>query len=96
MVRFYFKRFRRIVPAMFVMVVVTTIYSYLFFENSLYKLTIETLPFALFQISNLKFLDGMSYFAPASHLNPLLHTWSLGVRNNSISIPFLFCIHQIE
>ena len=94
-VRFYFKRFRRIVPAMFVMVVVTTIYSYLFFENSLYKLTIETLPFALFQISNLKFLDGMSYFAPASHLNPLLHTWSLGVEEQFYFLfPFLFCIHQ--
>lgn len=94
-VRFYFKRFRRIVPAMFLMVVVTTIYSYLFFENSLYKLTSETLPFALFQISNLKFLDGMSYFAPASHLNPLLHTWSLGVEEQFyLLFPFLFCISQ--
>lgn len=94
-IRFYFKRFRRIVPAMFLMVVVTTMYSYLFFENSLYKLTSETLPFALFQVSNLKFLDGMSYFAPASHLNPLLHTWSLGVEEQFyLLFPFLFCIGQ--
>ena len=92
-VRFYFKRFRRIVPAMLLMVVVTTIYSYLFYENSLYKLTGETLPFALFQISNLKFLDGMSYFATASHLNPLLHTWSLGVEEQFyLLFPFLFCL----
>lgn len=92
-VRFYFKRFRRIVPAMLLMVVVTTIYSYLFYENSLYKLTSETLPFALFQISNLKFLDGMSYFATASHLNPLLHTWSLGVEEQFyLLFPFLFCL----
>ena len=78
---------------MLLMVVVTTIYSYLFYENSLYKLTSETLPFALFQISNLKFLDGMSYFATASHLNPLLHTWSLGVEEQFyLLFPFLFCL----
>lgn len=94
-VRFYFKRFRRIVPAMLLMVVFTSIYSYIFFQDSLYKLTSETLPFALFQISNLKFLDGMSYFAPASHLNPLLHTWSLGVEEQFyLLFPFLFCLHH--
>lgn len=91
--RFYFKRFRRIVPALVLMAVFTTICSYVFFHNSLYRLTSETIPYALLQISNLKFLDGMSYFAPASNLNPLLHTWSLGVEEQFyLFFPFIFCL----
>jgi peptidoglycan/LPS O-acetylase OafA/YrhL len=78
--RFYERRFRRIVPALLVMMAVTAILAHLYLFQT------ETVGFAqtelgaLFSVSNVVLLHQGGYFDVSAKLKPLLHTWSLGVE----------------
>jgi peptidoglycan/LPS O-acetylase OafA/YrhL len=80
LLRFYERRARRILPALFFVLLLSYVFARLLltplafadFRNSLFA----TLGFA----SNIYFWLHSSYFEPASELKPLLHTWSLGVE----------------
>ncbi len=78
--RFYERRFRRIVPAVLVMMAGTAILAHL------YLFPTETVGFAqtqlgaLFSVSNVVLLHQGGYFDVSAKLKPLLHTWSLGVE----------------
>ncbi|WP_313332534.1 acyltransferase family protein [Comamonas sp.] len=80
LLRFYERRARRILPALFFVLLLSygfarlllTPLAFADFRNSLFA----TLGFA----SNIYFWLHSSYFEPASELKPLLHTWSLGVE----------------
>lgn len=79
---FYQRRFKRLYPALFFLVVTTSICSVFVFSpfGQLQRIG-QTAIAALFGFGNIAVskLTG-SYFDSASDLNPLLHVWSLGVE----------------
>jgi len=77
---FYTKRVYRLFPALFVMVLVSSIAAYFILlpnENELY---LKSLFSTLFYISNFYFYTEANYFNDAMEFYPLLHTWSLSVE----------------
>ena len=76
---FYARRIKRLLPAMIVCVVVTSVLVCLF--DPAPGVSLQTGLTALFGASNL-YLYSLStdYFAPSTELNTFTHTWSLGVE----------------
>lgn len=78
--KFYARRFRRILPALIVVVAVTTLLAYFIlppFELKRYAVTAVA---ALIGISNFAFYQFVDYFSPTADKQLLLMTWSLGVE----------------
>jgi peptidoglycan/LPS O-acetylase OafA/YrhL len=76
---FYSRRVKRLMPALWVMILLGTILISLF--NRAPGFSLQTGLTALFGVSNLYlFYQSTDYFAPASELNIFTHTWSLGVE----------------
>ncbi|MDP1872157.1 MAG: acyltransferase family protein [Gallionella sp.] len=81
--RFYQRRIRRIFPALFAMMTVVMIAGYFLLLPSDYAATLRAVLGTLFFSSNVVFWRDMAagYFVATDfRLNPLLHTWSLGVE----------------
>jgi len=77
---FYERRARRILPALFLVLLVTAIVGALvMLPYELATLGRGIVAVLLF-VSNVLFWRESGYFAAASELNPLLHTWSLAVE----------------
>ncbi len=80
-VHFYERRVRRIFPALFAMLLVSSLVGFAYLlpqELSAFSLSVETT--ALFS-SNMEFWrEGEGYFGLRSEVKPLLHTWSLAVE----------------
>ena len=77
---FYVRRFRRIVPALAVVLLATTIAMALTaFPKELVHYG-KSLASATLSVSNFYFWSNSNYFDSASESNPLLHTWSLAVE----------------
>lgn len=77
---FYERRIRRILPALSVVLLASTVGSFFILPFLLFKefgLSLITVP--LFS-SNILFWKTSGYFNTQAHVNPLLHTWSLGVE----------------
>lgn len=77
---FYTSRFKRIAPAYFVMLMAVALVAAVFFLPSDFEAFSEGLEQAALFFSNGYFAHFGDYFAPASHEQPLLHTWSLAVE----------------
>ncbi|MBM5815569.1 MAG: hypothetical protein FJ083_02960 [Cyanobacteria bacterium K_Offshore_surface_m2_239] len=80
---FYTRRFRRLIPALLVMVLVTAIAFTAFVSRSdaTYGPIMGTGLTSLIGASNLYLLrTGTDYFNFSTQFNPFLHTWSLGVE----------------
>ncbi|KIQ00071.1 MULTISPECIES: acyltransferase family protein [Pseudomonas] len=77
---FYWARVRRIVPAYLVMLTLVTLLAAWMFLPPDFDIYQDSLGSALGFYSNFYFSDFGSYFAPASHELPLLHTWSLAIE----------------
>jgi peptidoglycan/LPS O-acetylase OafA/YrhL len=77
---FYDRRIRRIVPALLVMLAATSIAGWFLLMPGDYKTLGESASYAAFGLSNLYFLAHSGYFDQVSEMQPLLHTWSLGVE----------------
>ena len=76
---FYARRIRRLVPALSVFVLITSIAICLFQENPYQSLWTGLT--SLFGLSNLYLLkESTDYFAQSTELNVFTHTWSLGVE----------------
>lgn len=77
---FYERRMRRILPALFLMLLVTMIFS--LFVMLPYELAAlgRGIVAVIFFLSNILFWSESGYFAASSELNPILHTWSLAVE----------------
>lgn len=92
--RFYERRARRILPALFFVLAVTTIAAYvIMLPNELADFG-KWLNGVIFFVSNIVFWREAGYFEGASELNPLLHTWSLAVEEQFYIFfpPFLWLI----
>lgn len=91
---FWERRMRRIIPALFVVIVATLIFGYfiILFPVDYIDLAQSTLSQALF-LANMFFLRKNSYFAGPSESMPLLHTWSLSVEEQFyIGFPILMLL----
>lgn len=79
---FYRRRIKRIMPAMFLVVGVTLIFSQIIMLPKDSTEVANTSIFSLLSIANVYFwkFSNSSYFAPSSDQVPLLHLWSLGVE----------------
>ncbi len=88
---FYLRRFRRIVPALLVILTISALGAwFVLFSGDLIKFA-ESLRSALYFGSNYYFYGEDSYTALASIFKPLLHTWSLAVEwQFYIVYPFVF------
>ena len=86
---FYERRIKRLVPALSVFVLITSIAICLF--NPSPETSLKTGLTSLFGLSNLFLLNrSTDYFAQSTELNVFTHTWSLGVEEQFyILFPFL-------
>jgi peptidoglycan/LPS O-acetylase OafA/YrhL len=81
MLDFWVRRIRRILPAVTVTVVASLTLGYYILEAEQFKALAESSIAQSLMAANIFFwLDNMSYFAEASDMKPLLHTWSLAVE----------------
>lgn len=78
--KFYERRARRILPALFTVAAVTTAISYYILMPSAFKEYAGSLAATFLFVSNIFFWKQDSYTAEASDFKPFLHTWSLGVE----------------
>lgn len=79
-VRFYERRARRILPALFVVMAACVIPAVLWMLPSALRSFGQSLVATSLFLSNFFFAQGASYFGGASELKPLVHTWSLAVE----------------
>ena len=91
--RFYERRFRRIVPALSAMVLaVLAASAWLYFPGDLGGVPPSALAATIFA-SNLWFFTDTGYFAGGADVKPLLHTWSLAVEEQYyIGFPILLML----
>ncbi|MGV3652016.1 MAG: acyltransferase family protein, partial [Devosia sp.] len=77
---FYERRARRILPALIFVCACCIPFAWLWMLPAEFKYFSEALISVALFYSNIFFIGGDEYFAPAVDLNPLLHTWSLAVE----------------
>jgi peptidoglycan/LPS O-acetylase OafA/YrhL len=82
--RFYERRARRILPALLAMLFVTAVVAYVLLLPMEFRTFSQSLTAVVLFCSNILFFRRAGafdfYFDPPARLNPLLHTWSLGVE----------------
>jgi len=81
-IEFYKRRFLRILPALIVCVLTTTVLSALFIPRSWLSRSLESTGiWSIVGGSNIaQIITNDGYFAPSSEYNPFTHTWSLGIE----------------
>jgi peptidoglycan/LPS O-acetylase OafA/YrhL len=87
---FYKRRILRILPALFVMFLATTVLAYLYFLPVELQDYSKSLASAIGSVSNVYFAGTAGYFDAPAETKPLLHTWSLGVEEQFYLITPLF------
>jgi peptidoglycan/LPS O-acetylase OafA/YrhL len=88
--RFYARRARRILPALFVVVLFACIIGWFLLSASEFRGVGASATSTLLAVSNFSFWRFQDYFFPDSRLSPLLMTWSLGVEEQFyLFFPFL-------
>lgn len=77
---FYVRRMRRILPALFSMIVVSAAAAWFLFMPQEFKYFADSLRASALFISNVLFRRESGYFDIAAEMKPLLHTWSLSIE----------------
>lgn len=77
---FYERRARRILPALFVVLVVSVPLAFLFMLPFQIEDFSSSLAASVLFLANFYFLSQVGYFSPDAELQPLLHIWSLSVE----------------
>jgi peptidoglycan/LPS O-acetylase OafA/YrhL len=80
---FYCRRFKRILPALLVCVLITCVLGSLFIDPQLpeYSASMKAGALSLMGLSNIWFFkEALDYFGSPAQLNLFTHTWSLGVE----------------
>ena len=91
-IEFYKRRFIRILPALILCILITTLFSVLFIPKSWLSQSLETTGiWSIVGASNIaQILTNDGYFAPISEFNPFTHAWSLGIEEQFyLLIPFI-------
>jgi len=90
---FYQRRARRILPALYFIILFTIPVSIFVMSKDQLLFYSEQILSVLFFISNFFFWENTGYFNPNSDLQPLLHTWSLAVEEQFyIFFPIIFLV----
>ena len=77
---FYERRARRILPALFFILIICIPFAWLWMlPGQMKDFSAAIFSISVF-LSNFYFMSQLDYFAPVAELNPLLHTWSLSVE----------------
>lgn len=89
---FYARRFVRIIPALIVCLLLTSLAAILFIPDAWVSNTqYKTARMAFWGLSNVQLAGGTDYFSPITEYNPFTHTWSLGVEEQFyVLFPLLF------
>ena len=77
---FYINRFRRIYPALLVVLVICICVGYIILLDDEYSVLLKSTTFSLFQLQNFYEMSRAGYFVDTVNFRPLLHLWSLGVE----------------
>ena len=77
---FYERRARRILPALFFVLICTIPFAWRWIPPDPFEDYARSLSYAALFISNIHFLEKSSYFDVGAEMRPLLHTWSLAVE----------------
>ncbi|MEM7732518.1 MAG: acyltransferase family protein [Pseudomonadota bacterium] len=77
---FYERRARRILPALFVVLLATIPFAWAWIPPYPFEDYARSMAFAVLFISNVHFLEHGGYFDLSADMRPLLHTWSLAVE----------------
>ena len=81
LLNFYFRRAKRLLPALIIVILFTSLLSYFYFFPSEYSYYLKSVTSSFFFVSNIFFhYSGQSYGENIISEKPLLHTWSLGVE----------------
>lgn len=92
-VNFYLRRFRRILPALLVMVSLTIIPAYFLMIPDDLENYGESLVATSLSANNILLYLTQDYFAMGAEFKPLIHTWSLGVEEQYyFAIPLLMSL----
>ena len=78
--RFYERRARRILPALFVVMAPCALWAWIWMSPALFRDFCQSVIAVIFFGSNILFWREAGYFDSAAELKPLLHTWSLAVE----------------
>lgn len=78
--RFYERRARRILPALFFVILCCIPFAWMWMLPEELKDFSQSIVAVVFFASNILFWKEEGYFAPSAELKPLLHTWSLAVE----------------
>lgn len=91
--RFYQRRILRILPALFLMFLVTSALAYLYCLPVELEDYSKSLASAAGSVSNVYFAATAGYFDAPAETKPLLHTWSLGVEEQFyLIVPLLMLL----
>lgn len=77
---FYFRRSRRLLPALFVVLFFCAIYTPWFAPDAIKGLQEDTLPALLYYSNFWQLMDGQSYFEKFGRPHALQHLWSLAIE----------------
>ncbi|KAA1183595.1 acyltransferase [Rhizobium tropici] len=80
LVRFYERRIRRIFPALFTVLIASSIAAWLLLMPTEFAYFARSLKAAALFTSNIQFEKESGYFDIGAQMKPLLHTWSLAVE----------------
>jgi len=87
---FYWRRFRRLAPALFLVLAFTALVAVAVYSSNELARFGSYLVAAVFGVSNMRFIFDPPYEAVEAGINPLLHTWSLGVEEQFYLLMPLF------
>ena len=93
---FYERRARRLLPVLFLVILVSIIAGYILMMPSQFKDLAGSAISSIFFLSNFWFFITDNYFAEESLLKPLLHTWSLSIEEQFYILfpPFLYLLYK--
>jgi len=87
---FYERRARRILPALFLVMLACFPFAWLFLMPSDFREFFKSVSYVPAFLQNILFYKQSGYFDTASELKPLLHTWSLAVEEQYyLVVPFM-------